>query len=69
MVASSNDPYVTLERAQQFAQAWGSYFISIGEKGHINSSSHLGIWKQELSLLAEITGDKKYLVAGSAPLL
>ena len=43
VVASSNDPYVTLKRAQQFAQAWGSNFVSIGEKGHINSASHLGI--------------------------
>ncbi len=61
VVASSNDPYVTLERAQQFAQAWGSDFVSIGAKGHINSSSHLGLWEQGLSLLATITGDKKYL--------
>ncbi len=61
VVASNNDPYVTIVRAQQFARAWGSNFVSIGEKGHINSNSNLGIWEQGLSLLAEISGDKKYL--------
>jgi uncharacterized protein len=51
VVASSNDPYVTLARAQTFAVAWGSEFVTIGEAGHINSASGLGDWAQGLALL------------------
>ncbi len=42
--ASSDDPFVTLERAAAFAEAWGSRFVLIGAAGHINSASSLGPW-------------------------
>ena len=42
VVASSDDPFVTLERAAAFAEAWGSRFVLIGAAGHINSASSLG---------------------------
>ena len=51
VVASSNDPYVTVARAQTFAMAWGSKFVMIGEAGHINSASGLGDWAEGLALL------------------
>jgi predicted alpha/beta hydrolase family esterase len=51
VVASSNDPYVTLSRAREFAMAWGSEFMMIGEAGHINSASGLGDWHEGLALL------------------
>src|SRR5438094_3712104 len=51
VVASSNDPYVTLSRAKTFAMAWGSEFVIIGEAGHINSASSLGDWPEGLALL------------------
>ena len=51
VVASSNDPYVTLSRARAFAMAWGSEFMMIGEAGHINSASGLGDWPEGLELL------------------
>lgn len=51
VVASSNDPYVTLSRAKTFATAWGSEFVMIGEAGHINSASGLGNWEEGLTLL------------------
>ena len=51
VVASSNDPYVTLSRAQTFAMAWGSEFVMIGEAEHINSASSLGDWSEGLALL------------------
>jgi hypothetical protein len=51
VVASSNDPYVTLSRAKTFATAWGSEFVMIGEAGHINSASGLGNWEKGLILL------------------
>ncbi len=51
VVASSNDPFVTVMRAQAFATAWGSEFLMIGEAGHINSASSLGDWPEGFSLL------------------
>src|SRR5882724_7451703 len=54
VVASSNDPYVTVSRAQAFATAWGSEFVMIGEAGHINSASGLGDWPEGFSLLRSL---------------
>lgn len=54
MVASTNDFYVTIERAQYFANAWGSEFVNIGEAGHINAASNLGNWEFGLSLLRQL---------------
>src|SRR6266508_2751450 len=51
VVASSNDPFVTVERAQTFASAWGSKFVMIGEAGHINRASGFGDWPEGLALL------------------
>ena len=54
VVASRNDQYVTLERAQQFAQAWGSRLVDVGPAGHINSQSSLGNWPFGFALLQEL---------------
>jgi len=54
VAASSNDPYVTVSRAQAFATAWGSEFVMIGEAGHINSASSLGDWPEGFSLLRSL---------------
>jgi predicted alpha/beta hydrolase family esterase len=56
VVASTNDEYMTLERAQQLAQAWGSRFVNIGALGHINSESGLGLWPEGHALLRELVG-------------
>ena len=50
-VISSNDFYVSTERAEKFASAWGSEIVNIGEAGHINSDSALKNWEQGLGLL------------------
>lgn len=46
LIASSNDEYVTLERARHFAEAWGSVLVDIGPAGHINSASGHGPWPE-----------------------
>lgn len=56
VVASSNDPFVTLARAGQFAQAWGSDLVNIGPRGHINGESNLGDWPQGREILSELCG-------------
>jgi predicted alpha/beta hydrolase family esterase len=46
LVASSNDPYCSLERAASFARAWGSTLVNLGAAGHINGDSGLSDWPQ-----------------------
>ncbi len=53
-VMSSNDFYVKPERAELFANSWGSKLINIGDAAHINASSNLGMWEQGLELLKEL---------------
>jgi uncharacterized protein len=59
VVASTDDIYVTMERAQFFAQAWGSKLVNLGAAGHINSASALGDWPQGMQLLQELNGRVK----------
>ena len=51
VVASEDDPWVTLDRAKYFANNWGSEFINIGKAGHINVASGYGEWIQGLEIL------------------
>ena len=54
VVASSDDEYVTLPRAEAFARAWGSRLVHAGALGHINSASNLGRWPTGRALLEEL---------------
>ena len=51
VVASSNDPWVSLDRAVFFAECWGSTLINIGNAGHINADAGYGKWEQGLEIL------------------
>ena len=53
VVASADDPYVDIARAERFAKAWGARFVNAGPCGHINSASGLGAWPPGQKLLAE----------------
>lgn len=48
LIASTTDPYCTLEEARELAEAWGSEFVDAGESGHINSESGHGPWPDGL---------------------
>lgn len=48
LIASSNDPYCSIERAREFAAAWGSVIVESGELGHINVASGHGPWPDGL---------------------
>lgn len=48
VVASSNDPWVSLDSAQRWARTWGSDFINVGPLGHINVDSGHGPWPEVL---------------------
>lgn len=48
LIASSTDPYCTVERAQEFGLAWGSDVSIIAGAGHINTASGHGPWPEGL---------------------
>lgn len=54
VVASTNDYYVTFDRAKQFADAWGSELVNIGDAGHINVASGFGKWDEGLEILKRL---------------
>lgn len=51
VVASSDDPWVALDTASQWAECWGSRLLDIGKAGHINTDSGFGPWPDGLELL------------------
>jgi len=58
VVASTNDIYATISRSKAFAGSWGSDFINVGRKGHINAVSGLEDWKEGKEILESLSGVK-----------
>ncbi|MEU4114941.1 alpha/beta hydrolase [Kitasatospora sp. NPDC028055] len=54
VVSSTDDPWITPERAREFAWAWGSRYVEPGAYGHLNADSGLGDWPEGRKLLAEL---------------
>lgn len=54
LVTSNNDMWISLERAEQLAKAWGSRLVNIGEHGHINTAAGFGDWPEGERLLEEL---------------
>jgi predicted alpha/beta hydrolase family esterase len=53
VIASTDDPFVSNERAAAFATAWGSRLVHIGDAGHDNADSGHGAWPEGERLLQE----------------
>ena len=53
VVASSDDPFVTIERARAIASAWGSTLVEIGAAGHVNGDCGYGPWPEGEKLLEQ----------------
>jgi serine hydrolase len=53
VVASSDDPFVTSDRASYFAKSWSAQLINIGPAGHINTASGHGAWPEGRKILEE----------------
>ncbi len=51
VVASTTDPFVSIERARHFANCWESEWVNIGDAGHINIAAGFGEWPQGIALL------------------
>ncbi|MDQ2747386.1 MAG: alpha/beta hydrolase [Acidobacteriota bacterium] len=54
VAASTNDEYISLERAEQFAAAWGSGLVNVGAKGHLNAGAGFGEWDEGLEILKKL---------------
>ena len=54
VISSENDPYISIERAEYLAKKWGSDFINVGKKGHINSESNLEYWEEGQLILQQL---------------
>jgi predicted alpha/beta hydrolase family esterase len=52
VVASDDDPFVSPERADAFARAWGSRLVMLPRAGHINADAGFGPWPEGRQLLA-----------------
>ena len=57
LLASSNDPFCSPERARQFASAWGAGLADAGACGHLNAESGLGDWPQAHEQLLRLMRD------------
>ncbi len=57
LVASRNDPYISMRAARRMAHQWGSSFVDAGAIGHINADSELADWPLGLSLLDRLVND------------
>ena len=51
VLASTNDEYNPIQNAEAFAKEWGSDFVNVGSKGHINAHSNLQNWPEGRSYL------------------
>ena len=60
VVASENDQFVSLARAKYFSEQWGSEFINVGFKGHINSDSNLENWVEGKNILNKLIKEACY---------
>lgn len=54
LVASTDDPWVSIERAHSMAVDWGSHFVDAGPQGHINAASGVGWWIEGQELLERV---------------
>ncbi|MBP1859701.1 RBBP9/YdeN family alpha/beta hydrolase [Rhizobium herbae] len=55
IVASSDDPFGTIDYQKEQAEVWGSGIVEIGAAGHVNGQSGLGEWPHGRNLLTAFT--------------
>lgn len=67
VVASDDDPWITPGRAHSLAADWGSHFVDIGPRGHINAASGLGLWPEGRGLLDRVIAATGTAGRGLAP--
>jgi predicted alpha/beta hydrolase family esterase len=63
VVASTNDPWISLDSAAHWANRWDADFINLGEAGHINAESGFGPWPKALTLLERLRRASEFRLA------
>jgi len=66
VVASTNDPYVELVRAREYAGCWGSTLVVLENAGHINVASGFGPWPEGFGLLARLRAGSETAYAATS---
>jgi uncharacterized protein len=54
VVASTDDPFLSIERAREIADAWDCLFTELGPRGHINTASGQGEWPRGEAFLQDL---------------
>jgi len=54
VVSSSDDPWISPDKAQSLAKGWGSVFVDAGPQGHLNAASGIGWWEEGQALLDRV---------------
>ncbi|MBK9079784.1 MAG: alpha/beta hydrolase [Hyphomicrobium sp.] len=54
VVGSTNDPWMSLQKAADWADGLGAEFVNLGAAGHINVDSGFGPWPEGLQLLERL---------------
>jgi hypothetical protein len=54
VVASSNDPWMSLWKAADWADRWGADLVNLGDAGHINAEAGFGPWPEGLGLIERL---------------
>lgn len=60
LIASSNDPWMKESKAAFWAKTWEAEYLCIGNVGHINSDSQIGIWPEGLQRLTRLLEQKRF---------
>ncbi|WP_233831289.1 RBBP9/YdeN family alpha/beta hydrolase [Paraburkholderia sp. ZP32-5] len=58
VVSSSDDPYGGVAFSQTCANSWGSRWVGLCSRGHINADSGLGDWDEGRSWLASLLASR-----------
>lgn len=49
---SENDPYISLKKAINYCDSWGSEYLDLGKQGHFCSEEKFQFWKEGLEFLS-----------------
>ncbi len=63
VVASSNDPWISLDAAERWGRLWGADLVDIGAAGHINTEAGFGPWPEALALLERLRRAAEFRLA------
>lgn len=64
VVASSNDPWVSLDVAWRWSARWGGQLINVGAAGHINVDAGFGPWPAGIEMLEQLRSRKRGSLSG-----